>query len=1327
MNQASHTFAGWGTRCFKFATLAVAALAFAAPEIASAQTWCTILEQSPNAAVVPDATVRAKIVASGYPWRVRDTGTGIELLLIPGGTFTMGCSAPNGYSCDLDENPNHQVTLSKEFYLGKTEVTQAQWQAKMGNNPSYFSGNANNPVEQVSWNDIAGFNTATGLRLPSEAEWEYACRGGTTTAFHSMPGFPNGTNDASLLGNIAWYSSNSGWTTHAVAGNAANAFGMYDMSGNACEWCNDWFGDYSASNATDPTGPSFGQYGAYRVLRGGDWNVQSFYCRSSYRRNVDPANRPNGVGFRVARTPAASDFPDTDGDGIPDFRDNCVNIANPSQADCDNDGIGDACELAATASPYPAAVQWTVASGGNGHWYTAIHNAVDWSNAKSLCKSVGGHLATITSQGEANFVSTLLGNVNKYWLGGFQPDGSTEPSSNWQWVTGEPWIYTNWRTAEPNNAGGNEKFLEIQYPPSSGWNDFSDSTNWYVCEWSKNVEIDCNNNSIPDSCDIASGALDINTDGILDTCQGLSEIDTTTSSLGIPTANIAVSTTFTGLTTPLTDATLIIQAKGDFDGGLSGYEFLTLKINDITLQRLFETSGVNCSSATNGGVSSATITIPLATFAQYAATGTMKVTLLPAPSVTAGECSNEFMTVELKYVSMNASGDCDNDAQWDAVEISASPTLDSNTNGKLDFCEFRDDPTLDRNNNGLFDSSEIAADPTLDLDLNGVLDSWQIAQNPALDCDNNGKLDTGEIAKTPTLDCNANGRLDKCDIVDNPTLDCDSNGKLDTCEIQTSPTLDCNANGRLDKCDIVDNPTLDCDSNGKLDTCEIVSTNSGNFALTWGGAAGISMRIPTTQSGITAIAGSSVTSIAIKNGSVLVWGSNSNGLCLGTDATGNPITGWTTGVPVQIMGQPLTGVTAIASGVLHSIALKDGAVFAWGSGLISPIPVHGGSYVDEWGQSIVPDTAKFGVIAIAGGWVHTIALKNNGAVLAWGAGATTTEPTPGYANYNCGQSMVPSNASFGVKAIAGGGGFTLALKSDSSVLAWGENLNGQCLGTNTSGSPIISSIADGTVPVQINGITLTGVTAIAGGGNHAIALKDGAVLAWGDNHYRQCNIPVAAQSGVSAIAGGADHTIALKAGAVLAWGAGTTRQTNGGSGNNEYGQSIVPASANSGVTAIAGGSYHTIALHTPVDTNNNNRLDSCEIADNAALDRNNNGMLDSYDCAQNPALDCNRNSSIDDFDLLDHPEWDCNFNLRIDTCDFEEGASDDDMDGHLDICEFAKCDLDLSGVIDSGDFSILLLYYGEENTPFGDFDGSGMIDAGDAAVMLLYFGPVTWP
>ena len=265
-------------------------------------SWATVLEALPNAAVVPDAAVRAKIVASGFPWRVRDNSSGIEMLLIPGGTFNMGCSASHSYGCAGNETI-HQVTLSKAFYLGKTEVTQAQWQAKMGSNPSTFQNDSDSPsrpVEYVSWNDIAGFNNATGLRLPSEAEWEYACRGATTKAFHSMPGYPNGTSDDSLLGNIAWFYPAAGNTPHAVAGKAANAFGMYDMSGNVWEWCNDWYGSYAAGNATDPAGPSSA---SYRVLRGGGWDYGSDSCRSSYRYYVDPVKRYSSIGFRVAKTP----------------------------------------------------------------------------------------------------------------------------------------------------------------------------------------------------------------------------------------------------------------------------------------------------------------------------------------------------------------------------------------------------------------------------------------------------------------------------------------------------------------------------------------------------------------------------------------------------------------------------------------------------------------------------------------------------------------------------------------------------------------------------------------------------------------------------------------------------------------------------------------------------------------------------------------------------------------------------------------------------------------------------------------------------------------
>jgi formylglycine-generating enzyme required for sulfatase activity len=149
--------------------------------------WATVLEFAPDPAVVTNGSLRKAIAATGLPWRVRDNGTQIEMLLVPPGTFNMGCSTSTSFSCVTDENPVHAVTLTNAYYIGRYEVTQAQWTARMGSNPSFFQSASaqvpaaqvpNRPVESVSWNTIQGFLSATGLRLPTEAEWEYAYRAG---------------------------------------------------------------------------------------------------------------------------------------------------------------------------------------------------------------------------------------------------------------------------------------------------------------------------------------------------------------------------------------------------------------------------------------------------------------------------------------------------------------------------------------------------------------------------------------------------------------------------------------------------------------------------------------------------------------------------------------------------------------------------------------------------------------------------------------------------------------------------------------------------------------------------------------------------------------------------------------------------------------------------------------------------------------------------------------------------------------------------------------------------------------------------------------------
>ena len=182
-------------------------------------------------------------------------------------------------------------------------MTQAQWEAVMGNNPSEFKGDPNLPVEQVSWNDASGFCkklNAKGLlpagwrfALPTEAQWEYACRAGTTGDY------------AGNLDEMAWYDKNSGSKTHPVGTKKANAAGLSDMHGNVYEWCADWLGDYPSGQLTDPTGPNTG---SNRVLRGGSWSGAGSYRRSAYRGNHSPDSRNFGIGFRVAAVPSPEGY-----------------------------------------------------------------------------------------------------------------------------------------------------------------------------------------------------------------------------------------------------------------------------------------------------------------------------------------------------------------------------------------------------------------------------------------------------------------------------------------------------------------------------------------------------------------------------------------------------------------------------------------------------------------------------------------------------------------------------------------------------------------------------------------------------------------------------------------------------------------------------------------------------------------------------------------------------------------------------------------------------------------------------------------------------------
>ncbi len=236
-------------------------------------------------------------------------GINMKMVYVEGGSYNMGCTGEQGGDCDDDEKTVRYVTVS-DFYIGQFEITQAQWQAVMGTSvyqqrdkantswPMYGTGN-DYPMYYVSWEEAKEFcrrlsqQTGKTYRLPTEAEWEYAARGGKKTQNTKYAG-------GYSLDYVGWYTSNSGGKTHAVGTKNANELGIYDMSGNVWEWCEDWYGDYRSYDTDNPTGPSSG---SYRVIRGGGWSNSASSCRVSNRDYDSPGNRYYDLGFRVVCLP----------------------------------------------------------------------------------------------------------------------------------------------------------------------------------------------------------------------------------------------------------------------------------------------------------------------------------------------------------------------------------------------------------------------------------------------------------------------------------------------------------------------------------------------------------------------------------------------------------------------------------------------------------------------------------------------------------------------------------------------------------------------------------------------------------------------------------------------------------------------------------------------------------------------------------------------------------------------------------------------------------------------------------------------------------------
>ena len=264
--------------------------AAATPDQSTLPAAATPDQSTLPAAATPDSNGHLTV-------KVPNTPVQFDMVMVKAGSFTMGATREQDKDTNLDEFPTHQVTLTKDFYMGKYEVTQELYEAVMGTNPSHFKG-PNRPVEEVSWDDVQAFcfklSDLTGktFRLPTEAEWEYAARGGHLASQQQTK--YAGSNS---IGKVAWYYRIGG--THPVGRKSPNALGLYDMSGNVWEWCSDWYGDYSKAAQTDPAGPS---WGSRHIFRGGGW-FSDAQCRVSARSLGEPYYHYFNLGFRLVCDP----------------------------------------------------------------------------------------------------------------------------------------------------------------------------------------------------------------------------------------------------------------------------------------------------------------------------------------------------------------------------------------------------------------------------------------------------------------------------------------------------------------------------------------------------------------------------------------------------------------------------------------------------------------------------------------------------------------------------------------------------------------------------------------------------------------------------------------------------------------------------------------------------------------------------------------------------------------------------------------------------------------------------------------------------------------
>jgi hypothetical protein len=477
---------------------------------------------------------------------------------------------------------------------------------------------------------------------------------------------------------------------------------------------------------------------------------------------------------------------DVDGDGIPDCLDNCPSVSNPAQADCNGNGIGDACENLADCNQNGIPDPCDIAAGGA---------ALD-------CNS-NGILDSCEIAQSPGIDCNLNGIIDSCDLAtGFSPDcNSNGVPDSCELASG---------TVPDCNANGIPDACDI----TSGTSNDVDGNGI-----PDDCKPDCNGNGLPDPWEVATGRVpDCNNDQIPDTCQGAVSVDSTSPDLGAPSGTEAREFTFDGLPFAATAVTLTLDVRGDLGGQT---EFVEVVVNGGSPRRFFVADGDDCPNTPDR----ATLTWTAQEFnALTAGMNALTVRMTCPTTVDPTECKGAGSTAfQLAYFGIGPKGDCDGNRGLDICDI-ASGTPDCNGNSIPDSCDIARGLLPDCNGNGVPDPCELAANPALDCNGNRIPDSCDLVTGGlAVDCDGNGRIDSCQVVEDPAVDCNGNGKPDSCDIAAGGlSVDCDANGRLDSCQVVEDPAVDCNGNGKPDSCDIAGGNSLDIDGNGLPDECQTV-------------------------------------------------------------------------------------------------------------------------------------------------------------------------------------------------------------------------------------------------------------------------------------------------------------------------------------------------------------------------------------------------------------------------------------------------------------------------------------------------------------------------